>query len=735
LIPYHFNLNKLYHKGFTMKTITKGFMLLSFLSVQTLEAEIMTDGSLGHAQQTLTGPTYTINEGLGVREGGNLFHSFSKFNINTGEQATFIANLPTDNILVRVTGGELSHIDGIISSESAANLWLMNPAGWVIGKNAQLNVQGSFHLSSADAIGFGDNALFYADTASHSVLSANAPIDYQFNQSTQAVITLDQADLIMPNQHDISIMGGDIKMSNASISAPGGRIVLASNSGEGQWRFNENGLTQIKGQQGLIHIEHEVQATIDSPSISSSDIGNGTQFSAGGIELTAENITLRNAYILSQAWTDKAASDTTLRAQTINLDASAINSGVQAEQNGGNIAIFADNLIMKQGSTISSDTAQFSTGMGGEIKVELSQQAHLFDQSSISSIVEGTDQGGNIQLDANSVILNDNSSLRLATQADGHAGNLTINSQQLTLSHGGTLDTSTVFGQGKGGHITVNSGDIKLQQDGLISSSSFAQGNAGNIEINTDHLSLINNSEINATSKATGATGGIQLSVNKLLNLQNNSKVSTLADVSDGGPIQINGGTLALHHSAIITSTNGEQANGGNINTTVKSLVMNGGFIQANAVTGRGGDIQVKADYTLASQGEVQIGQEDIRQAFSPDATLNIIQAAAPGGTSGDITINTVELNIAGELAKIESNVMVKKTIANDPCSIARNQKISSLIQLGRGGLPMKSSEGIMLPLNRHLLENNVNTQSTLKTEKEMLAVFSAHQRCTQDLN
>ena len=51
-------------------------------------AEISTDGSVGPAL-SLNGPDYQVTADLGRQMGDNLFHSFSTFNINAGESATF----------------------------------------------------------------------------------------------------------------------------------------------------------------------------------------------------------------------------------------------------------------------------------------------------------------------------------------------------------------------------------------------------------------------------------------------------------------------------------------------------------------------------------------------------------------------------------------------------------------------------------------------------------------------
>ena len=100
------------------------------------------DGTLGPAG-ALPGPDYQIGADLGRQVGSNLFHSFGQFSINTGESATFSGPNSVSNIIGRVTGGDVSFIDGTLRSTiPGANLYLLNPAGVLFGEHAQLDVPG-----------------------------------------------------------------------------------------------------------------------------------------------------------------------------------------------------------------------------------------------------------------------------------------------------------------------------------------------------------------------------------------------------------------------------------------------------------------------------------------------------------------------------------------------------------------------------------------------------------------
>src|SRR5688572_2543946 len=148
----------------SIKRVAAATLILHCHGVTNASAQIVTDGSLGPGV-ALAGPDFVIGEALGTRLGSNLFHSFTDFNVQLNQSATFTSNFAglTTNVISRVTGGNVSVINGLLASDIAgADVWLINPNGLVFGANAQLDVPAGFHASTADYLELAGGGTFRA---------------------------------------------------------------------------------------------------------------------------------------------------------------------------------------------------------------------------------------------------------------------------------------------------------------------------------------------------------------------------------------------------------------------------------------------------------------------------------------------------------------------------------------------------------------------------------------------
>lgn len=165
-----------------LSTLVAGSFLGVWYSTAPAWSQVLPDSTLG-TERSIVVPGIQSDRGLidridgGAIRGGNLFHSFSDFNVNTGQRVYFANPSSISNIIGRVTGNTLSNIDGTLGVLGAANLFLINPNGVVFGPNARLDIRGSFTASTAERILFPNGYGFSATTPdAPPLLTVNAPL-------------------------------------------------------------------------------------------------------------------------------------------------------------------------------------------------------------------------------------------------------------------------------------------------------------------------------------------------------------------------------------------------------------------------------------------------------------------------------------------------------------------------------------------------------------------------------
>ena len=175
------------------------------LTATSAIAQITPDGSL---------PTTVEQQGKvaeitgGGRAGNNLFHSFKDFSISTGNEAFFNNAVDINNILSRVTGGNISSIDGLIRANGTANLFLLNPAGIIFGNNARLDIGGSFLGSTGQGLLFDDGTEFSAVNSSTPILTINAPIGLNLRGTSGTIASSGSLNV----ERDLTLTSGNLDL-------------------------------------------------------------------------------------------------------------------------------------------------------------------------------------------------------------------------------------------------------------------------------------------------------------------------------------------------------------------------------------------------------------------------------------------------------------------------------------------------------------------------------------------
>jgi filamentous hemagglutinin family protein len=369
-----------------VSSLVMGGALVALSSNCVLAQNITLDGSLGPAG-TLTGPNYVIPQAVGQTVGSNLFHSFGRFGLDTGEAAIFQSTANIRNILSRVTGGSPSVIDGLIFTESpSVNLFLINPSGIVFGSNARLDVggatRGSFVATTVDALVWPNGRQFSATNPKgpRSLLTlVGDPSGFLSLQRPPQPIVSSGSSLKVYEGQSLLLLGGDVTLDGSFLSVDytkGGRIELGGVAEPGTVGLSVNG--------------NDLRLNFpDSVARADVSVTNGAGIDVlaedgGSIAINARNLNISGGSALAAGIGENLGSigsqagDITLNATgTITIANSLVFNNVETGGvgNGGNININASSLSITDGALLSASI--YGRGNSGSIFLQADDSISL----------------------------------------------------------------------------------------------------------------------------------------------------------------------------------------------------------------------------------------------------------------------------------------------------------------------------------------------------------------------
>ncbi|MEW6496450.1 MAG: filamentous hemagglutinin N-terminal domain-containing protein, partial [Cyanobacteriota bacterium] len=189
---------------------------------------------------TPQGNRFDIQGGSLSQDGTNLFHSFQQFGLDAGQVANFVSTPEIQNILGRIIGGDASIINGLIQATGGnSNLFLMNPAGIVFGKDASLNVPASFMATTATGIGLGGAQWFNAVGTNDYQNLMGTPSTFAFDNAQPGSIVNAGNLTVVPGQN-LTLLGGSV-INTGKVTASGGTITLSAVLGQNLVRISQSG--------------------------------------------------------------------------------------------------------------------------------------------------------------------------------------------------------------------------------------------------------------------------------------------------------------------------------------------------------------------------------------------------------------------------------------------------------------------------------------------------------------
>ena len=720
---------------------------------------IQTDGTTSTQPASCSGD---CNIEGGLQQGNNLFHSFEKFNVDAG--ATVLLQDPgVANILSRVTGNELSEILGTLGvSGGDANLFLINPNGIIFGEDSSLDLNGSFLATTADTIRFSEQGLL--DTAFNEIpLLTIDPSALSFADGNRGVIrnesitpagedlsgiegTGTARGLRVPDGESLLIIGGDVILDGGGLSAFGGRIELGGLAEAGEIGLNFD----VEGQNLSLGFPNRIKRA--NVSLNDKAIVNVAANDGGDITINAQDISiLAGSFLqagigLGLGTNDSQAGNITLDASNkieINNDSGVFNEVAPgATGTGGNIDVNSGSLLVVSNDSV-LQTNTFGIGSVGDIEIkvpngsiEISNNSKV--NSSVSSLIDfmAIGEGGDIQIVAQEILLENGSSIDASTLGQGNAGNINISlkdSLDVTSSSAvkSLVDLEAV---GDGGNVTIEANSISLDSGSQLLSNVFGEGEGGNISLNfVDSINIAGtNTEgfssglVTTTEKeAEGSAGNITVNTGSF-QIANGAIVSsqTLND-GDGGNISIDADTFGAINGGQIVTSAASSGDAGNINIQVfDNLLLSGNDLNfANRLAEFGDEIvgneapgnsgffaNVRPEASGAGGNiNVEAGQLSILD----NAEINV--SAAGTGAAGSLSIDAQDVNLNSGSLTAETTVGNQGNITlnnTDTLLLDNNSQITTnAIQSATGGDIAISSKGIALLDDSDITANAVRGQ------------------------
>ncbi len=674
------------------------------------------NNSLSFPNGNTLGDVFIANSSvINVRagEGGTILVNANNFELTSGSllfagitQGLGAENAQAGDIIINTVEDVV--IDGLDSENltGIANL---------VGENSIGN-GGNVEISARNISFANDGLIFNTSSGQGNVgdinLTATENISLDGNDNPQLFVGI---------QNNIANTGqgnaGQINLTATNLSFTNGALVSSLVLGTGNSSNININVSDTISIDGLVSINDGILN-----SGISSRVGDGSEGNSGNINITTSNLNLTNGGAIAGNNLARGDSgDIVIDADLISIDGKgSVNDSISTIStsifgldedrtsigDGGDIKITTNELFLTNGGLIQAVVGnEFTEGNGGDINISATNSISLngsaevdndfgivgsgittsvqggvgnagtitletpnlsvTNGAQIRSFTRGLGDAGTIDIQAFDSVIVDNDSLitvRTEDEGQGNAGNILIDTTQLTVSNSSEIEADTL-GEGNGGSIVIKSSDsVNLTDVGQISAivEESAIGDGGNIILETNKLDIQNTSAILASTFGKGNAGDITLSISESINLSTTGIVAAIVGetgTGNAGDLRIDTQDLTIvNESQILGDTFGEGSAGSVFIRATDSIELagNASFISAGVeseATGNGGDLDIQTgQLTILDNGEITVESLGTGQAGELTIQANSIQlndgridAATPIGNGGSVTLNVFD--------------------------------------------------------------------------------------------
>ncbi len=500
-----------------------------------------------------------------------------------------------------------------------------------------------------------------------------------------------------------TIISGDVNNAASSEDTEGASIELRTSD----LQITGGEITaQTIGSRDAGDVELKVASitTDGGTEISSSSVGATTTGAAGSVSIEGPDSTQENPTPVPGA---------------IQLTQTEVSTTSEGVGESGSIALLSETGITLADTTISANVANKPNDTTtGSSDILLTAPALLINGGGITARSTGTRNAGNITLNTDQLTTSATGTTRVEISSSstsdnsdaGNAGSITIEGLNSPVSGPILLtntDITTEATSGRGGSILVDGAEKTVLDSTTVSATVTAGGQGGDITIHgsqmnprnpnfgNEQLLVRNGSTITAESKGAGNAGTINLATAGTLRVTD-SNVTTEATRASGGNIKLNADFMIhILDSRIESSVEGDATTeGGNISIDPEFVLIQNSQILARANQGAGGNIDLIGDVVLIDG-------------------LSTIDASSAFGVSGTVNITSPIQNLSGTIAPLPETIIQTATLYGQRCAAQKGSDFSSLNVRGRDRVPFEPGDYLLTPLILDTPGENLSKQAS----------------------
>ena len=341
--------------------------------------------------------------------------------------------------------------------------------------------------------------------------------------------------------------------------------------------------------------------------------------------------------------------------------------------------------------TVFSNVAETGQGNAGNIRV-IGNRVEVRDGAQLVSNTRGQGNAGRINIQGTEAIIFSGENAeglpsaafsRLRETGQGDAGEINLRANHVEINNGAQLSSST-FGEGNAGNITIEAGDtVRFLNDGTVFSdvAETGQGNAGSIRVIANRVEVLDGAQFSSSTLGQGSAGRIDIQGTEAIIFSGenaegfpSAAFSRVRETGQGnaGEINLRANHVEISNGARLSSSTFGEGDAGNVIIASDTARLSSSEVLVEVEEsgqGNGGDIRIIADRLFMEDG-ARLNSSTLGEGNAGTVTIeasgavlfsNSFAASIVGentrGNSGGVSIIASHLEVRDGAALISSTL------------------------------------------------------------------------------